>query len=118
MDCSRGDLKMSLNFSFVSRLCAAASELGRSADWTWTGKPVLCWEFATINDFSHARADLLASISPELALADRRSMERLVSSDVAEIDCYGITFRLVCKQRIVMREGPYGAAEIHLPHKP
>lgn len=40
-----------------------------------------------------------------------QSWQRTVAPHVFEIDCHGVTFRLVCKQIMMTKAGPVGAAE-------
>ena len=75
--------------------------------------PVLQWEFASIADYHRARCDLLRALEPELRFMVKGGEHfRKVSDDVEELDCYGTTFRLICKQKIMTPRGPFGAAEM------
>lgn len=97
----------------IARLCHEASLFSSSAGWTFKALPVMQWEFPTIGDFARARVQLIRAISP-LMVAERNeaAWQRATSPSTFEIDCYGITFRLVCKQILATPARNFGAAQI------
>ena len=99
-----------LNAGDIRQLCAYVRHLSNKAHWQWKGLPVICWEFATIEDFVQARAELLSALTP--MMLDMKNATRRISSEISEIDCHGVTFRLICKQRLMTTHGPYGASEL------
>lgn len=81
----------------IRRLCAAANNFSNKAHWRWKGLPVMVWEFATRKDFEHARMSLQAALDKELLPSSVANMDRLQGENRVDIDCFGITFRLLLK---------------------
>jgi hypothetical protein len=105
---------VSLEAKDIMEVCRRVMMLGRIANWQFKGLPVMQWEFADISDYHRARKDLMIAMAPELRgmVRDADRLFRRVSDDVEELDCYGVTFRLICKQKMMTRSGPYGAADL------
>lgn len=97
--------------SELGELCRRVSAFARRRNWQFTARPIISFEFATIMEFSRARADLLAAINndPMLTTTVRRDAP---SSEVEEFQIAGVTFRLTCKQLMMTPRGVYGASEI------
>lgn len=102
---------MKIDFSDIVRLCAEIHEFSHKADLCWKGVPVITWEFATVGDFANTRAAILQALEPHMVGAVG-SWQRTVAPDTMEIDCHGVTFRLVCKQRHWTPRGPYGIGDM------
>lgn len=94
----------------ILRLSAEVSQFSRKNDLRWEAQPVITWTFADMRDFMNARRKLQRALSNQATVKDGRT--RKVSSDSVEIDCYGVTFRLTCKQKVMTKHGPFGAADM------
>lgn len=83
-----------ISLSEVSRLCESVNRFSHHADFRWKGLPVIIWEFAD----KRAYVDALAGLSRAVeTLNFVPNAEPRVSEGLSEIDCYGVTFRLVLK---------------------
>jgi hypothetical protein len=98
----------------IIRLCAEVSHFSKKANLRWKGLPIIAWEFADIGDFHNAKAMLMRAITPMMLAytGDTPPWQRIIDPSVMEIDCHGVTFRLICKQKMMTRHGPFGAAEM------
>lgn len=94
----------------IKRVCAAAAHFSAKAGLRFKAMPVLVWEFGAISEFMEARANLMMAITPEMQ--GGRVRTKKICSEVEEIDCHGITLRLVCKEKVMHMTGPYGATDI------
>ena len=82
----------------IIRICAEVSRFGLKANYTFKGLPVVQWEFSSVGDFARARDEILRAISPMMgSTINPASWQRTVDRHTFEIDCYNVTFRLVCK---------------------
>jgi hypothetical protein len=99
----------------IKRTCYEVMALGKIAGWQFKSLPVVQWEFPTISEYMRARMELLRAMSPELAkmVRDVDAGFRRVSGHTEELDCYGVTFRLICTQKFMTPHGPYGAADMN-----
>lgn len=100
-----------LTSDHIKQLCATVRHFSRLANWNWQAMPVIMYEFASMRAFHEARADILEA-TKNMHLDSRNIATRIISSEIEEIDCNGITFRLVCRERVMTTNGPYGAAEL------
>ena len=98
----------------IIRICGEVRRFSQIANWQWSGLPVIQWEFPTISAFARAKMQLLAALSPMMMMHMRNETERqrATSKDEFEIDCNGVTFRLMCKQRIATPLHTVWAAEM------
>lgn len=103
---------MEIEASDIIKLCAEVYHFSRKADLRWKGMPVIAWEFADISDFMRTRASILRALDP-MMIATGGGHGRKIGQDTEEIDCHGVTFRLICKQKMMTRHGPYGATEMN-----
>lgn len=102
-----------LDYEAIVRTCREAHRLSRMANWQWKSMPVLQWEFATIGDFARAKMDILRAVQPHMIGTNEAAWQRIDGPEICELDCYGITVRLICKQRLAAPDGKaYGAAHI------
>lgn len=95
----------------IVRVCATVGEFSRMANWRWKALPIVEWEFPTISEFARARAQILQAVTP-LMVYGENNWQRSMDANTLEIDCHGVTFRLVCRERMATPHGSYGAAEI------
>lgn len=110
-----------INIDMVKQLCAEARRFSVQADWKWVALPVMQWEFADIGQFAIAKMQLLQVIEPIMMpmMRNPADWQRTDGPDRFEIDCYGITFRLVCRQRIATSGGKsVGAAYVRVVQGP
>lgn len=100
-----------MEINHLSALCNHVSDFGARENWRFKAMPVIVWEFASINDFMDARVGLERMLikTPPYTLD---ALLRSPAPHLCEIDCCGITFRLVCREVLMTEHGPYGAAEI------
>ena len=105
-----------VDIDMVKRICAETRRFSMQANWKWVALPVMQWEFADIGQFAIARMQLLQALEPHmLAMQSPSDWQRTDGPDRFEIDCYGVTFRLVCRQRIATPGGKtVGAAEVFI----
>jgi hypothetical protein len=103
---------VNIDFNDVVRLCAEVYQFSRKADLRWKGLPVVTWEFGDMGDFMNTKAMLLRALQPHM-IGDTKSWQRVLDPTTLEIDCHGVTFRLICKQKMMTRHGPFGAAEMN-----
>ena len=106
---------MELKTDDIIRTCREVHRLSRIADWRWKGMPVIQWEFLDISQFGRAKMDLLSAIGPMMMhTRNEAEWQRNDGPEICEIDCHGVTFRLVCKQRLAVagRATAVGAAEM------
>lgn len=99
-----------MNYADIARICHSVSDFSKRENYTYKALPVIVWEFETIADFAHAKAELTRAIhewQPHTS-----GFARLKAPDRCELDCYGVTFRLICKQVLMTPHGPFGAAEL------
>ena len=102
-----------LDYETIVRTCREVHRMSRMANWQWKGMPVLQWEFATIGDFARAKVDILQAIQPHMVGNTEAAWQRVDGPEICELDCHGITFRLICKQRLAAPGGKtYGAAQV------
>ncbi len=93
-------------------MCDAVGDFSRSNDWRFKAKPVIVLEFSTISEYARARMDILRAMQDLLKFAIRdNGWQRAISSEVTEIDCMGVTFRLVCAEKIMPPKGPNGVGD-------
>jgi hypothetical protein len=85
----------SLDANDMRRLCGMVNHFSRKADWRWKGLPVIVWEFAMIGDYANALDDIRAAFPIESLV--QGPAHRTVASGIEEVDCNGVTFRLVCR---------------------
>lgn len=104
----------------IARLCREASYFQAKRNWQLKAPCVISWEFADIGEFHAARADLMREIlTADAYLAMKPSqIERVVSPHMVELDCCGVTFRLVCLAIMDTQHGPKGAMEVNMISKP
>lgn len=106
-------INIPMTLSDLAQLSAQISNFSRKHNYRWKACPVICWEFATLNDYFHARADLEQAICSEpYYAATPRQFTRTLSPDTCELDCYGVTFRLTCLQRMMTPAGERGANQL------
>lgn len=97
----------------IKRLCYSLHVFSRKSEWCWGTLPVVVYEFSTIKDFMAARSDLIMAIEIERLDSSARSP----APHIEEIDCNGVTFRLVCREVMQTERGCFGAAEVQgLPY--
>lgn len=110
-----------MDYADIARVCHEVARLSDSANWRFKGAAVIQWEFATISDFMRARADVTMALQDvmKFQLSDA-AWQRAVSPDILELDCHGVTFRLVCSQRVAHPgfPGGVGAAQMKMPTIP
>lgn len=98
------------------RLCHEVDRASKINNWQFVGMPVIVWEFPTINEFVHAREELISAIveSKQFQHLAGDGYKRILGDDTTEVDCYGVTFRLVCKARAYRPDGrgSYGATDV------
>lgn len=103
----------------IAHLCATVSRLQHKQNWTLQATPVICFQFSTMNDFFQAKSDLERMISSEpfYATDPKRlaQITRVSGPDTVELDCYGVTFRLICLQRMDTAAGPKGVGQVDPP---
>lgn len=103
----------SLDLDDIRRLSQEAYRFSRIANWQWKGRPTMEWEFTTIKDFARARMELMQALKDEMSCRATSDWTRTLDPETFEIDYHGITFRLICRQRIATQEGAkVGATEI------
>ena len=103
---------MELDAHHIKDVCYRVGMIGRTAGWRLNAMPVVQWEFATLHDYARARMDLLRAMTPEMHAMMRGNPEfRRISDHIEEVDIFGVTFRLICKQQIMTPRGPIGAAD-------
>lgn len=78
----------------IRRLCAGVATFSRKADFTFTAQPTLTWEFTSRHNMEFARASLLQAINAEMRDYSVRGDSAALSFPLAEINCYGVLFRL------------------------
>lgn len=96
----------------IGRLCAEARRLSTKAGWRFKALPVMEWTFPTIGDFVRAKVQVQRALLPHMAPTRDQAWQRIVSPSSFEIDYYGITFRLVCREVLATPQGNYGAAQV------
>jgi hypothetical protein len=97
----------------IMRLCDSVGDFSRSNDWRFKAKPVIVWEFSTIGEYARARMDILRAMQDLLKFSRTDDgWQRAISSEVTEIDCMGVTFRLVCAEKTMTPKGPYGVGDM------
>lgn len=104
---------MSIDDQSIIRMCGEARRFSSVAGWQFQGMAVMQWEFASISAFAEAKMQLLRAITPMMMHArSDAAWQRATSPDECEIDCNGVTFRLICKQRLATPLRTVCAAEI------
>jgi hypothetical protein len=102
---------MQFDFEAIARLSAEASKFSSRAQWHFKARPVLSFEFSTLSDFARAQMDLMQAVSPVMIYAV--GWERRPAPHIFEVDCLGITFRLICTQVVKLPDGSaLGASEV------
>jgi hypothetical protein len=96
----------------LHRLCAQVADFGVLHDWRFKARPTIVWEFATLSDFAGAQFALERCILEMCPYLTSRQITRSPHPGMMELDCHGVTFRLVCDQITMTPDGPFGAAEI------
>lgn len=96
----------------IERLCAEARRLSTKANWAFKALPVMEWTFPTIGDFARAKMQVQRALTPRMGLTSEGAWQRAVSPSTFEVDYYGITFRLICREVLATPQGNYGAAQI------
>lgn len=101
-----------MNSGDISQLCHSVGIFLKRENWQFASLPILTLEFATIGEFADARNRLI------LALRDifihPGKIENIIDDFIVEINTQGIVFRLVCKQTMMTRQGPVGAAKAQI----
>jgi hypothetical protein len=86
------------NAEEIRKTCYTVMRLGKLAQLQFKALPVIQWEFADKSNFFRAEAALKQALDREMTHVvmdyQRREMPRV---GVVEFDCYGVTFRLICK---------------------
>jgi hypothetical protein len=101
------------DFEDVLRLCHGVSNFSRQANWKWKGFPVIQWEFPTIKEFATARLQIEQILRPEMyKMSHDGSWARIVDPETFEVDCYNVTFRLICREKLKTPQAVVGAAEM------
>jgi hypothetical protein len=82
----------------IRKTCYTVMRLGKEADLQFQALPVIQWEFADKSNFFRAEAALKQALDREMThvVMDYQRRE-ILRSGVIEFDCYGVTFRLICK---------------------
>lgn len=101
---------MEITAEDIKRLCYEVSRFSKAGGLRWKGLPVVTWEFADISDFVNTRMMVLRALDPELKYSGEHG--RQTDDDTEEIDVYGVTFRLICKQKMMTRREPFSAPEV------
>lgn len=101
-----------LDANDLKRLCAEVRRFSMKADLTWKGLPKVCWEFVQRKDFEEARFLIMSILKEELIPTTLKGHERIMGSETMEIDCMGVTFRLVCRDRVYIGSRSYGIGDI------
>lgn len=96
----------------LQALCAHINHFSASTEWRWKALPIVTWEFGTVREYHNARAELRMAIARDMSLTGSDSPIRAVNSACEEFDCYGVTFRLVCKEMTMTVRGPIGVVEL------
>lgn len=106
---------MTLDTETIVRTCREVHRLSRIANWQWKGMPIIQWEFPDISEFHRARMDLLQAITPMMTnMTTEAAWQRIDGPEVCEIDCHGVTFRLICKQRLAVPGSTRGVGAAHM----
>lgn len=110
-----------LDTETIVRTCREVYRLSRMANWRWKGMPIIQWEFPDIGEFHRAKVDLLRAIEPMMVkMVSEASWQRIDGPEICEIDCHGVTFRLICKQRLAVpgRSHSVGATQVVVGRPP
>lgn len=105
-----------MNLSHLATLCADISHFGDEQNWRFKAMPVISYEFATIKEFCEAVFALEQMLRTDPSTQASGISLRIVGSHTREIDCCGVTFRLICHEQVMTVRGPYGAAELKPDH--
>lgn len=107
-----------MEIEHLTAICNHVRSFQARSGWEFKSLPILTFEFPTIVEFHDAKEQLFRCIMPELRGRDGRQIERLIGDDTCELDCYNVTFRLVCKQRIMLRQRSAGANDFTVEDGP
>lgn len=80
---------------YIHEACHHIRRMSKSFNWMFKANPVLQWEFSNPHDYHRAVCELYQSFStsPLFEVRDNHP-------GVVEMDCRGVTFRLVCLELI------------------
>jgi hypothetical protein len=100
----------------LAQIAALATHFAGARDWRWKGNIVIDFQFQTMSDYFNAKSDLanlvLSSPSYPVSAHGRDQVERILSPDSCELDFYGVTFRLTCKERVATPRGSAGVTQV------
>jgi hypothetical protein len=96
---------MTLHTHDIHNLCATVGDFAQRQSWLWEAKSVVSFEFVRLADYAIAYHELMNTIVRETTFQGRAPHHRVIDNDTVELDCYGVTFRLKCVQRIATPQG-------------
>lgn len=86
-------------------------DFGDRQNWQFKGLPVLVWEFGPVEDFIAAQRELMQCIAPHMVPGE--NLAKIIGPDICEVDCFGVTFRLICKGRLAIPgKGSFSANDL------
>lgn len=102
----------------LANLCSHVSDFAHINQWRREACPVIAFEFTSMSDYFAAKTSLARMIMDEphyaISSALQKRFERVISSDTCELDCYGVTFRLICKSKIDTEYGARGVNDVNV----
>ena len=88
---------MQIDTQDIIKVCGTISDFVKNADMRFKALPVLAFEFVDMSSFMSARMNFLQAIEPQLIYPTGKG--RRVDDHTEEFDCYGVTVRLICRER-------------------